>query len=105
MSSQVANDGFGHQYSLRSTSFKTIMINWYMKKIFADFNNTDVNGDVRLNCLGTLEDIKNGEIILREGLEILLDDYDSIKTIGRCKFSASESIWIAEVNWNALEMY
>jgi len=72
-------------------------------KIFADFNNADGEGRVRLNTSGTLNDLENNNVKLETGLEILLDDNDGLTAIGIVQFSETESIWIAIVDWNKLK--
>lgn len=42
--------------------------------LYADFNNADSKGRVRLNCHGTLEDIHSKSVELREGLKVHLSD-------------------------------
>lgn len=66
--------------------------------IFADFNNADEGGRVRLNCNGTIEDIQRLEIELKEGMQMILYDDEALKTIGIVKYSEKESIWVAEIN-------
>ena len=72
-------------------------------KIFVDFNNADKNGRVRLNVSGSVEDIKSNGIILQNGLLVLLDDDDGLKTLGKLTFSEEENIWVAEIDWKDLE--
>jgi len=53
-----------------------------MIKLWVDFNNATYNGWVRFNCKGTIDDLENQNIILREGLELLLwtedeDEYNN----------------------------
>ena len=48
-------------------------------KIFPDFNNTDKHGRVRLNNHGTLIDLRGKNIVLKENLEIILDDDDGLE--------------------------
>ena len=69
-------------------------------KIFADFNNADKNGKVRLNTSGSLKDIQRLQIDLKEGMEILLDDQDGLVTMGQLGYSEEEKIWVAEINWD-----
>lgn len=47
-------------------------------KIYADFQNADSQGRLRLNCVGTLEDLAQQHVQLREGLCLTLyaDDLD-----------------------------
>lgn len=74
-----------------------------MPKIFADFNNADELGRVRLNSNGTFEDIKKFNIELKEGMQVLLDDNDCLTTIGHVKYFDEEKIWVAEINWNNIK--
>jgi hypothetical protein len=74
-----------------------------LKRIFADFNNADYKGRVRLNSQGTVEDITKSNILLTNGVEILLTDYDSLQTIGIVEFSEDEQIWVARINWDSFK--
>jgi len=67
--------------------------------LYADFNNADPRGRVRLNCVGTIEDLSRQGIRLREGLQVLLHD-DELEADGETHFSAEEQIWVAIVNWH-----
>jgi hypothetical protein len=73
-------------------------------KLFADFNNADQQGRVRLNTNGTFEDIKKLGLELKEGIEVLLDDNDSLTTIGKIKYSDEEKIWVAEISWDNIKL-
>ena len=72
-------------------------------KLFADFNNADRQGRARLNTNGTFADIKKSNLELKEGMQVLLQDDDSLKTVGQLKYSDEENIWVAEINWNTLK--
>ena len=72
-------------------------------KIFADFNNADEKGRVRLNTNGSINDLKN--IILRRGLPILLDDNDDLTCEAILDFSEEEDMWVAIINWNNIQHY
>lgn len=76
-----------------------------MKKVFADFNNADKNGRLRLSTVGSLESIKSYGIELYEGLEILLDDDESLRTMGTVHFSDEENRWVAQIDWNDIQHY
>ena len=76
-----------------------------MIKLFVDFNNADSSGRIRLNTKGTLEDIINTKVILRNELEVILDDSDGLRAIGCVEFSIEEKIWVAKINWQGLEKY
>lgn len=72
-------------------------------KIFADFNNSDEKGRVRLNANGTLDDIRNKQMELVDGLEVLLDDDDGLVISGQVEFSKEENIWVAVIDWSKLK--
>lgn len=72
-------------------------------KLFADFNNVDQQGRVRLNTYGTFEDIKKMNLELKEGMQVFLDDNDTLTTIGHIKYSDDEKIWVAEISWNDIK--
>jgi hypothetical protein len=48
-------------------------------RVYADFHNADAIGRLRLNCVGTMEDLARQGIALREGLPLTLysDDLDA----------------------------
>ena len=69
--------------------------------IFADFNNADPRGRVRLNTIGTIEDLSRQGIQLREGMKIILHD-DDLEADGEVHFSTEEKTWIAMINWQAI---
>ena len=71
--------------------------------VFADFNNADKKGRVRLNTFGSTEDIKIKSIEFKEGLQVVLDDNDGLTTIGHIKYSDEENIWVAEIDWDDLK--
>lgn len=71
-------------------------------RISVDFNNTDKEKRIRLNTVGTLDDLKLNSIELKPGLEIILDDEEGVNTIGVVEFSESEKIWVAKINWDSI---
>jgi hypothetical protein len=74
----------------------------FRPKIFVHFQNADEQGRIRLTAHGTINDLNDNGIILKEGLELLLDDDDDLSTIGVVHFSKEENIWVAIINWDAL---
>ena len=83
--------------------FETNQIQLYQKehyKIFADFNNGDTSGRVRLNTNGSLSDIHKLGDKFKENIIVLLDDGDSLQVFGRVKYSDEEQIWVAEIDWD-----
>lgn len=79
-------------------------------RVYADFHNADQQGRLRLNCIGTLEDLSRQEIQLREGLRLTLyaDDVgaqgqlDELIADGVVAFSTEEHCWVATIDWSAV---
>jgi hypothetical protein len=70
-------------------------------RIFADFNSADTQGRVRLNCIGSIEDLARQGIRLREGLEVLVHD-EECEADGEAQFSREEGGWCVKINWEAI---
>ena len=66
--------------------------------IYADFNNADSRGHLRLNNVGTIEDLSRQGVLLREGLKLVLDD-EELEAEGEAHFSSAEKLWVAIINW------
>jgi hypothetical protein len=66
-----------------------------MQKIFVDFNSLDPQGRARLTTVGTLANLERLNIILKPGLELLLDDNEELSAIGIVEFSEEENIGVA----------
>ena|SRR5439155_9181341 len=79
-------------------------------KVYADFHNADANGRLRLNCVGTIEDLAQQGITLRDGMPLTLysDDLDAQGQLdemlveGVVSFSAEEHCWVAAIDWSAI---
>jgi hypothetical protein len=79
-------------------------------RIYADFQNLDDSNRLRLDCVGTLDDLKRFGIELREGLLLgfYTDDADDqgrpdeLRAEGKVHFNKDEHCWVAEVDWGAL---
>jgi len=71
------------------------------KRVFADFNNRDPQGRVRLNTEGTLRDVNRQGIRLEDGLELTIAD-DDLEAEGIVRFSEEEGLWVVEVKWSAV---
>ncbi len=69
--------------------------------IYADFHNADAQGRVRLNCVGTIRDLDEKRITLREGLQLTLSD-DELEAEGDVHFAADERLWVAVIDWKAI---
>ena len=79
-------------------------------RVYADFHNADSQGRIRLNCIGTMEDLSQQQVALREGLALTLysDDLDDkgqldeLVTDGVVSFSEEEHCWVANIDWSAI---
>ena len=74
-----------------------------MKKprVFADFHNADAQGRVRLNCVGTVEDLTCQKIFLAEGQSLILYSED-LEVDGVVRYSQKENLWVAVIDWDAI---
>ena len=64
--------------------------------IFADFNNFDPDGCIRLNCSGTVRGLEAAGIALRAGLHLLVSDGDLRAEI-EVLAPSSEGTWRGKV--------
>jgi hypothetical protein len=69
--------------------------------IYADFNNADPRGRLRLNTIGTIEDLSRMGIELCEGLRLTLHD-EELEADGEAQFSPEEKLWVALIDWNRI---
>ena len=72
-----------------------------MLKVFADFHNADVQGRLRLNCIGTVEDLARQNIELQDGQLLTLYSED-LEVEGVVQYSPEENLWVAAIDWNAI---
>ena len=71
-------------------------------RIFADFHNADEQGHLRLNCVGTIEDLSRQNIKLQDGQ--LLAFYDEeLEVDGVVQYSEEESLWVAVIDWKQIK--
>lgn len=69
--------------------------------IFADFMNADRSGRLRLNCVGTVEDLARLGVRLENGLRITITDED-LEADAEVVYSTDEHIWVAKIDWDAI---
>jgi hypothetical protein len=80
-------------------------------RVYADFHNADAKGRLRLNCVGTIEDLSRLKIQLREGLVLTIysDDAENeghpseLEVEGRVEHSSDEECWVAAIDWSAIQ--
>jgi hypothetical protein len=70
-------------------------------RVFADFHNADVQGRLRLNCIGTIEDLAQQHIVLRDGLALILYS-EELEVEGVVQYSMDENLWVAVIDWQAI---
>jgi hypothetical protein len=70
-------------------------------RVFADFHNADVQGRLRLNCIGTIEDLAQQHIVLRDGLALTLYS-EELEVEGVVQYSMDENLWVAVIDWQAI---
>ena len=71
-------------------------------RVFADFHNADAKGKVRLNCAGTMADLKRQEIVLRDGQSLILYS-EELEVEGVVHYSEEEKLWTAVIDWDAIQ--
>jgi hypothetical protein len=70
-------------------------------KVYADFHNADVNGRLRLNCVGTIKDLSYLHIELWDGQPLTLYSEES-EVNGVVQYSDEEHLWVALIDWDAV---
>lgn len=70
-------------------------------KVFADFHNADEQGCLRLNCVGTIEDLSCQNIELKNGQKITLYS-EELEVNGIVQYSETEKLWVASIDWNQI---
>ena len=70
-------------------------------RVFADFHNADVKGRVRLNCAGTIADLKRQKIVLRDGQSLIIYS-EELEVEGVIHYSEEENLWTVVIDWNAI---
>jgi hypothetical protein len=70
-------------------------------RVFADFHNADAQGRLRLNCIGTVEDLARQQIPLQDGQLLTLYSED-LEAEGQVRYSPEEKVWVALIDWDAI---
>lgn len=70
-------------------------------RVFADFHNADVQGRLRLNCIGTVQDLARQQVSLQDGQGLILYSED-LEADGVARYSREENLWVAVIDWNAI---
>jgi hypothetical protein len=70
-------------------------------RVFADFHNADAQDRLRLSCIGTLEDLANQKIELKDGQSLTLYSED-LEVDGVVQYSEDENLWVAIIDWERI---
>lgn len=70
-------------------------------RVFADFHNADAQGRLRLNCIGTVEDLAQQQLVLQEGVCLTLYS-EELEAQGVVHYSTDENVWVAIIDWRAI---
>ena len=71
-------------------------------RVFADFHNADPQSRLRLNCVGSIEDLARQNIELHEGWSLTLYSED-LEVEGVVQYSQEENLWVVAINWNNIK--
>ena len=71
-------------------------------RVFADFHNADAKGRLRLNCTGTVADLKRQKIVLRNGQSLIIYS-EELEVEGVIHYSEEEKLWTLVINWDAIQ--
>ncbi|PSB51306.1 hypothetical protein C7B67_11305 [filamentous cyanobacterium Phorm 6] len=70
-------------------------------RIFADFHNADEQSRLRLNCVGTIEDLSRQNIKLQNG-QLLTLYSEALEVDGVVQYSEEESMRVAAIDWEKI---
>lgn len=70
-------------------------------RLYADFNNADALGRLRLITQGSLADIAAQNIVLSSGMRIIVHD-DELSAEGEVVFSEEERVWVVKIDWGKI---
>jgi hypothetical protein len=70
-------------------------------RIFADFHNADEQGRLRLNSVGTIEDLSRQNIKLKNEQQITLYS-EELEVDGIVRYSKQEELWVASIDWDKI---
>lgn len=71
-------------------------------RVFADFHNADRQSRLRLNCVGSIEDLARQNIELHEGRSLTLYSED-LEVEGVVEYSQEENLWVVAIDWNNIK--
>lgn len=71
-------------------------------RVFADVHNADSLGRLRLNCVGSIEDLARQNLELYEGRSLTLYSED-LEVEGVVQYSQEENLWVVAIDWNNIK--
>lgn len=83
-----------------------------MIRVYADFQNADSEGRIRLNTNGTLRDLHLLQVQFRDGMPVTLYCNDDVNESGDdtelvaqgiINFSPTENCWVASIDWSSVQ--
>lgn len=72
--------------------------------IYADFNNCEENGNVRLNTNGSLNDLFRMKSKIHTGMFAWLYD-EEFKVEAKLEYDGKWKIWLGEPNWSTIRYF
>lgn len=72
--------------------------------LYADFNNADAEGRVRLNGVGTLSDLARLGAQLLDGQPLTIHDEELVAD-GEAVHSPDEKLWTARIDWSLIRRW
>jgi len=70
-------------------------------RVYADFHNADTTGRLRLNCVGTIQDLSRLNIELSLGQPLTLYS-EELEVHGVVEYSQQEQLWVVLIDWNTI---
>lgn len=70
-------------------------------RVFVDFHNADAQGRLRLNCIGTIEELSVQKVELQSGQQLTLYSED-LEVDGVVEYSDLEHLWVVTIDWNEI---
>jgi hypothetical protein len=63
---------------------------------------TRTHDRLRLNCIGTIEDIAQRQVVLRDGVCLTLYS-EELEVEGVVEYSTDEHLWVAAIDWRVIK--
>jgi len=73
-------------------------------KIWVDFHNSDALGRVRLNTVGTIENLNNFGLVLRRGLNVTFYCFEREQD-GEVAYSEEEHLWVGLLKGKSRDLH